>query len=218
MTYFITLEGIEGSGKTLQMEYLKQEFETRGMPCLLTFEPGGTRFGQELRKVLLRHDDILREPVAELMLYLADRYQHLKEVIEPSVESGIHVISDRYHDATLAYQAHARGIGFDRTDRLAEVLELKRPDATFVLDLEVELGLSRARLRNEEEASEEWGRFEAETIDFHRQVREGYRLIAEREPARVHFVDASGQPDDVRSRLVSKLHDLGILSRSVGQA
>jgi dTMP kinase len=187
------------------------------MPCVLTCEPGGTRFGKELRKVLLRHDGIKREPIAELMLYLADRYQHLKEVVEPNLERGLHVISDRYHDATLAYQAYARGIGFEITDRLAEILEIRRPDATFVLDLDVELGLRRARQRNQEQADEKWGRFEAETIDFHRRVREGYKLIGEGDPDRVHIVDASGQPEEVRSRLVSKLVQLGIFSPLAAQ-
>ncbi len=206
---FITLEGIEGSGKTVQLHLLEEELKKRKVRFLITQQPGGTPFGKEVRQILLQREGAQREPTAELLLYLADRYQHLKEVIEPSLTQGLHVLCDRYHDATLAYQGHARGIGFAMVDQLAEILALPIPDLTLVLDVEVEIGLKRARERNQKENSETWGRFEAEDLDFHRRVREGYQLLVQREPERVLLVDASGTPEEVFEQL------LGLLEQKV---
>ena len=200
---FITLEGIEGSGKSRQLNLLEKELNRLGLSFTRAQQPGGTPFGEEVRRVLLHRDGARREPESELLLYLADRYQHLKEVIEPALETGLHVVCDRYHDATLAYQGHARGIGFDLIDRLAEILELRTPDLTLVLDLEVQLGLKRAIERNHRENQEKWGRFEAEDLSFHQKVREGYQLLAQREPERVLLVDASGDPDTVFKKLLA---------------
>ncbi len=213
----MTFEGIEGSGKTLQLRLLDEELRRRGVPFLLTREPGGTPLGEEIRDILLRHDGIPREPMAELLLYLADRYQHLKQVVEPALAAGRHVFSDRYHDATLVYQGFARGIGWDVVARLAKVLELRRPDLTLVLDLPVAVGLGRARRREADEASQ-WGRFEAESRAFHEKVREGYHLLAQREPERVLLVDATGEPGAIFARVLEILCDrkvLGSQARSV---
>jgi dTMP kinase len=200
---FITLEGIEGSGKSRQLNLLEKEWNRLGRSFIRAQQPGGTPFGEEVRRVLLQKDGAGREPGSELLLYLADRYQHLKEVIEPALNKGIHVVCDRYHDATLAYQGHARGIGFDRIDRLAEILEFRTPDLTLVLDLEVQVGLQRAIERNHREDQEKWGRFEAEDLSFHQKVREGYQLLAQRDPERVLLVDASGDPDTVFKKILS---------------
>ena len=202
---FITLEGIEGSGKTVQLHLLEEELKKQKVGFLITLQPGGTPFGKEVRQILLQREGAQREPTAELLLYLADRYQHLKEVIEPSLTQGLHVLCDRYHDATLAYQGHARGIGFAIVDQLAKILSLRIPDLTLVLDVEVEIGLMRARERNQIENSETWGRFEAEDLDFHRRVREGYQLLVQREPDRVLLVDASGTPEEVFEKLLGLL-------------
>jgi dTMP kinase len=140
-------------------------------------------------------------------MYLADRYQHLKEVIEPALTQGLHVLCDRYHDATLAYQGHARGIGFAIVDQLAEILALRVPDLTLVLDVEVEVGLKRARERNQRENSEIWGRFEAEDLDFHRRVREGYQLLVQRAPDRILLVDASGTSEEVLHKILGLLEE-----------
>lgn len=202
---FITLEGIEGCGKSLQMRLLEEEFRRRNIPLLSTREPGGTLFGSRLRQILLESDGAPREAVAELLLYLADRYQHLKEVIEPALLRGVDVLCDRYHDATLAYQGYARGIGFAPIDQLAEVLQFRVPDLTFVLEIPVGEGLRRARHRNLAENSEGQGRFEAEAAHFHEKVREGYRLLARRHPDRIHLIDASGTPQQVLERVLEVL-------------
>ena len=208
---FITLEGIEGSGKSVQLHLLEEELKKRKVHFLITQQPGGTPFGKEVRQILLQQEGAQREPTAELLLYLADRYQHLKEVIEPSLTQGLHVLCDRYHDATLAYQGHARGLGFPMVDQLAKILALRIPDLTLVLDLEVEVGLKRARERNQNENSETWGRFEAEDLDFHRRVKEGYQLLVQREPDRVLPVDASGTPEEVFKNLLGLLEERGII-------
>ena len=208
---FITLEGIEGSGKSVQLHLLEEELKKRKVRFLITQQPGGTPFGKEVRQILLQREGAQREPTAELLLYLADRYQHLKEVIEPSLTQDLHVFCDRYHDATLAYQGHARGLGFPMVDQLAKILALRIPDLTLVLDLEVEVGLKRARTRNQKENSETWGRFEAEDLDFHRRVKEGYQLLVQREPDRVLPVDASGTPEEVFKNLLGLLEERGII-------
>ncbi len=208
---FITLEGIEGSGKSVQLHLLEEELKKRKVRFLITQQPGGTPFGKEVRQILLQREGAQREPTAELLLYLADRYQHLKEVIEPTLTQGLHVLCDRYHDATLAYQGHARGLGFPMVDQLAKILALRIPDLTLVLDLEVEVGLKRARARNQKENSETWGRFEAEDLDFHRRVKEGYQLLVQREPDRVLPVDASGTPEEVFKNLLGLLEERGII-------
>ncbi len=208
---FITLEGIEGSGKSVQLHLLEEELKKRKVRFLITQQPGGTPFGKEVRQILLQREGAQREPTAELLLYLADRYQHLKEVIEPSLTQDLHVFCDRYHDATLAYQGHARGLGFPMVDQLAKILALRIPDLTLVLDLEVEVGLKRARARNQKENSETWGRFEAEDLDFHRRVKEGYQLLVQREPDRVLPVDASGTPEEVFKKLLGLLEERGII-------
>jgi dTMP kinase len=209
---FITLEGIEGSGKTGQLHLLERELKKREVRFLITQQPGGTPFGQEVRQLLLQSEGAQREPTAELLMYLADRYQHLKEVIEPALTQGLHVLCDRYHDATLAYQGHARGIGFAMVDQLAEILAIRVPDLTLVLDVEVEVGLKRARERNQRENSETWGRFEAEDLDFHRRVREGYQLLVQRAPDRVLLVDASGTSEEVFEKILGLLEEREMLS------
>ncbi len=212
---FITLEGIEGSGKSVQLHLLEEELKRRKVRFLITQQPGGTPFGKEVRQVLLHREGAQREATSELLLYLADRYQHLKEVIEPILTQGLHVLCDRYHDATLAYQGHARGIGLAMIDQLAKILELRIPDLTLVLDVEVEIGLKRARERNQKENSETLGRFEAEDLDFHRRVREGYQILVQREPDRVLLVDASGTPEEVFEKLLGILEERVPISHSI---
>ena len=115
---FITFEGVEGSGKSVQIQRAEAYLRSKGVPCLLTREPGGTGFGLAVRRILLDEDGPARAPLSELLLYLADRYQHLREVIEPAVRKGLVVLCDRYHDATRAYQGGARGVPVEVIDSL----------------------------------------------------------------------------------------------------
>lgn len=199
---FITFEGIEGSGKSLQIARAYDYVQRKRLKCILTREPGGTDFGLALRKVLLGTDGCHREPWCELLLYLADRYQHLKEVIEPAITNSFVVLSDRYQDATRAYQGAARGIPLPDIEAAAKVMGIIEPDKTILLDLEPETGLMRARRRNaaSETAAAE-GRFEAEDLEFHKRVRDAYLDLARQWPRRIHIVDADGTPDEVFSRI-----------------
>jgi dTMP kinase len=203
---FITFEGVEGSGKSLQIQRAESYLLSRGIPCLLTREPGGTGFGLALRRVLLDESGPARTPIGELLLYLADRHQHLREIIEPAVRGGVVVLCDRYHDATRAYQGGARGIPLEVIDSLAAILQIPDPDVTLLLDIPAELALTRARIRNQSagSASEE-GRFEAEDLSFHQSVRAAYLDLARRFPARIQVVDASGTPDEVFARITPLL-------------
>jgi len=210
----ITFEGIEGSGKSLQIARALAYLQQKGVACILTREPGGTDFGLALREVLLGTNGCRREPWCELLLFLADRYQHLKEVIEPALKRGLVVLSDRYQDATRAYQAAARGIPGSEIEKLTQLLGIIEPDHTILLDLEPEEGLLRARTRNSASPSAAAeGRFEAEDLDFHRRVRDAYLELAGRSPRRIHVVQASGTPDEVFSR-IARLFDRWIPAKS----
>jgi dTMP kinase len=199
---FVTFEGVEGSGKSLQIARVEAYLAGRGVPCVRTREPGGTEFGKAVRHVLLDRHGAAREPLSELLLYLADRHQHLKQVVEPALARGLLVLSDRYHDATRAYQGAARGIPASTLRELERIVGIPDPDCTVLLDLDPEVGLTRARRRNAADAAlGDQGRFEAETLDFHRAVRAAYLALAEGEPARFRVVPAEGTPDEVFARI-----------------
>jgi len=199
---FVTFEGIEGSGKSLQIGYAEAFLKAKGVPCLRTREPGGTPFGAALRQVLLHAGGPPREPVSELLLYLADRYQHLHEVIEPSLKLGITVLSDRYLDATRAYQGAARRVPAETIEAMVTLLGIREPDRTILLDLAPEIGLARARARNHAGgAAGSEGRFEAEDVAFHRDVREAYLTLARAAPERFRIIDGGGTPREVFARI-----------------
>jgi len=199
---FITFEGIEGSGKSLQIARTRDYLHDKGLPCLLTREPGGTDFGLELRKVLLKPDGAKREPWSELLLYIADRHQHLKEVIEPALARGEIVLCDRYQDATRAYQGAARGIAPEIIEEVSQLSGIIEPAKTILLDLDPEIGLGRARLRNSlNPAAAAEGRFEDEAVFFHTRVREAYLELAKARPERFCIIPAADAPDAVFARI-----------------
>ncbi len=206
----ITLEGIEGSGKTTQIEYMAAYFRETGHDCVITKEPGGTGIGEKIRAILLNPENHKMDPLAELLLYAADRAQHVHEIIIPMQRAGKIVVCDRFHDSTTVYQGFARGLDMGLIQRLnALVMGDVSPDVTFVLDLPVELGLKRAwkqiqnGSRNEAET-----RFENEKRQFHEKVRNGYLTLALREPDRFCVVDAAKAPDQVRAAIVERLNAL----------
>ncbi len=196
---FVTFEGIEGTGKTTQIKRLKEYFESQGREVFLTLEPGGSRVGAELRKMLLHVDNKDITAIAELFLYLADRAQHVGQVIKPELEAGKVVISDRFADSTVVYQGYGRGLDPKMLHQLNEVaVEGCWPDLTLLLDLDVEIGLKRAMTRNMKDGkTQEEGRFEQEHISFHGRVREGYLTWAALNKDRIKVADASGTPDEV---------------------
>jgi dTMP kinase len=205
---FVTFEGIEGTGKSTQLVRLARRWTELGADVVATREPGGTELGRRLRGLLLRPAERPPCPEAELLAYVADRAQHLVEVIEPALARGAIVLCDRYADATLAYQGYGRGMDLRWIRELHRRPPLDRvPDRTVLLDLDPETALERARRRDFERASGE-GRFEQESLDFHRRVREGYLDLAAAAPQRIRLVDAAGDEDAVARRVVLALDDL----------
>jgi dTMP kinase len=189
---FITFEGIEGCGKSTQAKRLFDRLSALGIPSVLTFEPGSTRAGQDIRRILLDAQNQNLSPLAELLLYEADRAQHVEEVIKPALAQGRWVLCDRFIDATTVYQGHGRRQDLALISMLNEkVSQGVGPDITFVLDCPVEVGLQRALSRNSRLEDPGQDRFEREKRTFHDAVRRGYLAVAGREPERFAVVDAT---------------------------
>ena len=189
----ITFEGIEGSGKTTQIEKLVRVFKTRGQDCIWTREPGATKIGLKIRAILLDAAHAGMVPLTELLLYEADRAQHIREVIRPALMENKVVVSDRFFDATTVYQGYGRGVDLELIDKIHEiVLDGLKPDLTLILDLPVRTGLERAWQRiNAQAGGLPEDRFEKEAVAFHERVRHGYLTLAEEEPERFRVIDAS---------------------------
>ncbi len=207
---FITFEGIEGCGKTTQVDLVCGELDTRGKSYLRTREPGGTRIGEEIRKILLNPQNKDLADMTELLLYLADRAQHVAEKILPALNKGVFVICDRFMDATLAYQGYGRGLECSRILEMNQIAtEGLKPDRTLLIDLPVENGLERAMKRNHETGvTHSEGRFEEEELVFHNRVREGYLHLAEMEPKRFKIVDGSQSPEETHRQILSLIDPL----------
>ncbi|HET8645867.1 MAG TPA: dTMP kinase [Vicinamibacteria bacterium] len=200
---FLTFEGIEGCGKSTQAQRLCARLSR---DPLLTCEPGGTALGRSIRELLLEPARGAMSPVSEALLYLADRAQHVAEVIRPALENGRTVVSDRYVDSTLAYQGYGRGLPMDLLLAVAELATGGlRPDLTLFLDVPVELGLQRVGKRGRHD------RLESERIEFHERVRRGYLELIEREPRRWTLVDGQGTEDEVAARVDAAVARSGVL-------
>ena len=204
---FITLEGIEGSGKTTQVRHMLEFLGSKGFACAATREPGGTAIGKKIRAILLDPESKDMEPLVELLLYTADRAQHVKEIVLPLLSAGKTVVCDRYYDATVVYQGFARGINIDLIHELHKsILKDLKPDITILLDLPSEIGLARAwkQIESGDRADLET-RFEEETLAFHEKVRSGYLELARLEPERFRVVDASKNENQVRAEIINIL-------------
>ena len=188
---FITFEGIEGCGKTTQVQRLEKLVGRHGIPLVTTMEPGGTRIGADIRKILLDAENKEMAPLAELLLYAADRAQHVEELIKPALKDGKWVVCDRFFDATIVYQGWARGLDVAFIQSLNEKASQGiLPDITFLLDCPVEIGLKRALKRNRSIHNGQ-DRFEKEKLQFHDKVREGYLTLARKERNRFIVIDAT---------------------------
>jgi dTMP kinase len=207
---FITFEGVEGSGKSTQIERLARRLVDDGHPVVTTREPGGTVLGERLRSLLLDTGGAPMGPVVELLLYAADRAQHIDELIRPALDREEIVLCDRYLDATLAYQGYGRDLGIEVILALHSRPPLDlRPDRTILLDLDPAAAVDRARRRNAELGlTRSEGRFEAEEPEFHRRVRDGYLELAGREPDRFRIVPAGGDPDRIHLAVREAVADL----------
>jgi dTMP kinase len=204
---FISFEGIEGSGKTTNMRHAVRFLRDKGFDCVITREPGGTRIGEKIRAILLDPSSKEMNPLTELLLYTADRSQHIKELISPLLSAGKTVVCDRYYDATVVYQGYARGLDTALIHRLHRLLfENLKPDITLLLDLPPEVGLSRAwKQIDKGDRDRVETRFEEETLSFHKKVRAGYLEMARLEPERYRIIDASKEPDQVRKEIARTL-------------
>ena len=198
---FITFEGIDGCGKSTQMRMLASHLRMLGREVVTTREPGGTPLGTHIRKVLLDAEEQV-DPLAELLLYAADRAQHVRTLVRPALDSGHVVVSDRYADATVAYQGAGRGFP---DELISDVVALATgglmPDLTFIFDLTVDESQRRASHRTRK-GNKQHDRLDAEDAAFHTRVRDAYLRIAAAEPNRVRVIDASGSVQETHGQVL----------------
>jgi dTMP kinase len=199
---FITFEGIDGSGKSTQVRMLASVLRLRGMDVVQTREPGGTPLGARLREALLDAQEQV-DPLAELLLYAADRAQHVRVMLRPALAAGRVVLSDRYADATVAYQGAGRGF---EPSLVAQVVQLAtgglKPDLTLLFDLSVAESSERSRHRTTTDHGAPSDRLELEADNFHMRVRDAYLQIAAAEPERVRIVDASLSVEEIHAHVL----------------
>ena len=214
--FFLTFEGVEGGGKTTQARLLAEALRERGHTVLITREPGGTEVGRVLRRLVLEPAGAPLAAEAELLLLLADRAQHVRDVILPGLRADAVVISDRFVDSTIAYQGYGRGISLDLLHRLNSFASRAcLPDFTVLLDVSIEVGLRRA---SQSRGASEVDRFEAQTHDFHQRVRQGFLAVAREHPGRVCVIDAAQPVDRIHQQIVSTvLERMGQASRPTSQ-
>lgn len=190
--FFITAEGMDGSGKTTQIKNMQEYISSIGCEILLTREPGGTRISESIRSVILNPEYTEMTDTTELMLYSAARAQLVEQQIKPSIEKGITVICDRYVDSFYAYQGFGRGLDIERLKKITDMaINGIMPDITFFFDLDPETALMRRF------AATQSDRIENEVLDFHKKVYEGYKKIAALNPHRIKIIDASKSPEEI---------------------
>ncbi len=202
--FLITFEGGEGAGKSTQMKRLVARLKRAKIPVVLTLQPGGTNIGKRIREVLLNPKLKHLTHRAELLLYMADRAQHVEELVVPALEAGKVVVCDRYTDSSTVYQGMCRGLGVDWTMQLNDFATGRlRPDLVIILDLPVEIGFARVRRRLEDTSYRgkrrvvKLDRLEREKMDFHRKVRKGFLSLARKSPRRYAVLDATRTEDEV---------------------
>ncbi len=197
---FITFEGIDGSGKSTQLQMLASELRFREFDVLTTCEPGGTPLGRRLREAFLETEETVA-PLAELLLFAADRTQHVNFLVKPALEQGKIVISDRYSDATFAYQGAGRGFSEKIVNQIIELAtDGLKPDLTLFFDLPVHKALLRTDSRTAK--GEKKNRMDKEKAEFYERVRAAYLKIGKAEPERFRIIDAEGSTDEVKTRVL----------------
>lgn len=200
---FITVEGVEGAGKSTQLALILEHLKAAGIEVISTREPGGTPFAESVRELLLANREEKVDQITEMLLMFAARSQHLSGLIKPALAEGKWVVCDRFTDATYAYQGGGRNLGFDLVAQLEQLVQADfRPDRTFYLDLPVEQGMQRVVARGEKD------RFEREQIEFFERVRSAYLQLVEANPDRYIVIDASQSLEAVQSDLASALDGL----------
>ena len=203
---FITLEGIEGVGKTSNRDYIRELLETSGKQCIVTREPGGTPLGESLRALLLQHSNEQMSDDAELLMMFAARAEHINKIIRPALDAGQYVLCDRFTEATYAYQGGGRQLDVSKIADLESWVQGElRPDLTIILDAPVEVGRERAGKRSAPD------RIEKEKNDFFDRVRNAYLDLAKQHPERICTVDASVSLEQVQQQIKQQLQERGII-------
>ena len=205
--YFITFEGGEGCGKSTQIKLFTEYLQKKGIPCLLTREPGGSQGAEEIRALLLKGETSKWDKITEILLFSAARRDHLVKKIWPALEQGTTVISDRFADSTMAYQGYGYGINETSIQMVNDTYKMIagdfEPDLTFILDIAPEVGINRsmARSGNDEQ------RFEHMDLTFHHNLRNGFLKIASQNPKRYAVIDASGSIDQVHQDIIKQFEE-----------
>ena len=198
---FITLEGIEGSGKTSSLKSITDLLDKKNISYIITREPGGSSIGKELRAILLDPDTEI-SPEVELMLMLSDRKDHVEKIILPNLEKGNWVVSDRFMDSSIAYQGGGRQLDKKLIISLTDYLNLPQPDLTLLFDLPVEISLSRVKARGELD------RFEKEELEFHKRIRNTYLDLAKNNSNRIKIIDSSKKIESMLNKVKQAIEKL----------
>lgn len=194
---FITLEGVDGAGKSTHIDFIKNYFDTKNINLYMTREPGGTNLGERLRKLLLNES---MDPLTETILMFAARCEHIKTVIKPKLESNITVVSDRFTDATYAYQHGGKGIDLKTIDLLKKLIQKElKPDLTFLFDLPVNISMERLK------KTREMDKFESENEAFHQSIRSTYLDIAKKNKDRFYIIDSTKEITDIQKEIKDEL-------------
>lgn len=200
---FITLEGIEGSGKSTQLDFIVTFLRENNIQVVQTREPGGTETGELIRGILLSNDIAGMHEDTELTLMCAARIEHVKKVIVPALNAGKWVVSDRFYDATYAYQGYGRGIDLDKIDKLREfTIGNIKPDLTLLLDIDLDTSAKRVEQRGSQD------RFEKEKMEFYTKVRNGYLALAKQDANRITVIDSTCSVEQVQSAIATQLTEL----------
>ena len=203
---FITFEGIDGSGKSTQLRLLAEKLRARGVDVVTTCQPGGTPLGRRLREAFLETEENVA-PMAELLLFAADRAQHVEFLIKPALRENRIVISDRYADATFAYQGAGRGFPEDTVNQAIELATGGLiPDLTLFFDISIDTAVGRMRARDQRQAKP--NRMDFESGEFYARVREAYLRLAERDKDRFFVIDAEGSVEQIHSQVMTSVYDL----------
>jgi dTMP kinase len=210
--FLITFEGIEGCGKTTQAQKLYEYFIEKKYDVILTYEPGATKIGKSIREILLSIKNSNIDSYTEFFLYLADRTQHLFEIIYPNYKEGKIIICDRYYYSTAVYQGIARNIGLKNVELFHSIMPFFiKPDLTFIIDVSVEESTKRTAARIKERNENDLIRFESEAKSFHEKLRHGYLEVAKKDPSRIILIDGMREVEKITEDIIKNIKNFGII-------